>query len=67
MSPYGSHHLYTLVCVFVIGEEPEELFEAISQAILNAVDRDALSGWGAVVHVITVDGCISRTLRGRMD
>lgn len=35
--------------------EPEDLFETISQALLNAVDRDALSGWGAVVHVITPD------------
>ncbi|KAJ2160410.1 proteasome core particle subunit beta 3 [Coemansia sp. RSA 552] len=46
---------------------PEELFETISQALLNAVDRDALSGWGAVVHVITPDGVITRDLKGRMD
>jgi 20S proteasome subunit beta 3 len=32
--------------------EPEELFETISQTLLNAVDRDAFSGWGAVVHVL---------------
>lgn len=31
---------------------PEELFECISQTLLNAVDRDAYSGWGAVVHVM---------------
>ena len=31
---------------------PEELFECISQALLNAVDRDASSGWGAIVHII---------------
>ncbi|XP_049766961.1 proteasome subunit beta type-3-like [Schistocerca cancellata] len=31
---------------------PDELFEAISQALLNAVDRDAISGWGAVVYII---------------
>ncbi|KAJ1933053.1 proteasome core particle subunit beta 3 [Linderina pennispora] len=47
--------------------EPEELFETISQALLNAVDRDAMSGWGAVVHVITKDGVITRDLKGRMD
>lgn len=34
--------------------EPEDLFETISQALLNAQDRDALSGWGAVVHVMYV-------------
>jgi 20S proteasome subunit beta 3 len=32
--------------------EPEDLFETISQTLLNAVDRDALSGWGAIVHVM---------------
>ncbi|KAI8854424.1 proteasome beta 3 subunit-like protein [Chytridium lagenaria] len=47
--------------------EPEELFETISQALLNAVDRDAISGWGAIVHVITPDTVITRTLKGRMD
>ncbi|KAL1930337.1 hypothetical protein VTP01DRAFT_10499 [Rhizomucor pusillus] len=47
--------------------EPEDLFETISQALLNAQDRDALSGWGAVVHVITPDKIITRTLKGRQD
>lgn len=36
--------------VFV--QEPEDLFETISQAMLNAVDRDAVSGMGVVVHVM---------------
>lgn len=31
---------------------PEDLFETISQAMLNAVDRDAVSGMGVVVHVM---------------
>jgi len=35
-------------------QTPDELFETTSQALLNAVDRDALSGWGAVVHVMYV-------------
>ncbi|KAI0049306.1 20S proteasome subunit beta 3 [Auriscalpium vulgare] len=47
--------------------EPEDLFETISQTLMNAVDRDAYSGWGAVVHVITPDKVITRTLKGRMD
>lgn len=33
-------------------QEPADLFETISQSLLNAVDRDALSGWGAIVHVM---------------
>ena len=32
--------------------EPEDLFETCAQTLLNAVDRDAYSGWGAVVHVM---------------
>ncbi|KAJ1511397.1 Proteasome subunit beta type-3 [Coelomomyces lativittatus] len=47
--------------------EPDDLFETISQALLNAVDRDCISGWGAVVHVITPERIITRTLKGRMD
>ena len=31
---------------------PEDLFETISQTLLNAVDRDAYSGWGAEVYVM---------------
>lgn len=47
--------------------DPEELFEVASQALLSAVDRDALSGWGAVVHIITLDGVTTRRLKARMD
>lgn len=47
--------------------EPEDLFETISQALLNAVDRDALSGWGAVVFVVTKDKVVKRVLRTRQD
>jgi len=47
--------------------EPEDLFETISQTLLNAVDRDAFSGWGAIVHVITKDKIVTRNLKGRMD
>jgi hypothetical protein len=32
--------------------EPDDLFEIISQALTNALDRDPISGWGAVVHVM---------------
>ena len=46
---------------------PDELFETISQCLLASVDRDALSGWGAVVHVITPQGITSKSLKGRMD
>jgi 20S proteasome subunit beta 3 len=32
--------------------EPEELFETISQSLMTALDRDCLSGWGAVVYIM---------------
>eukprot|EP01155_Anaeramoeba_flamelloides_P051361 Anaeramoba_flamelloidesc42378_g2_i1.p1 GENE.c42378_g2_i1~~c42378_g2_i1.p1 ORF type:complete len:206 (-),score=41.27 c42378_g2_i1:88-705(-) len=47
--------------------EPDELFEVISQCLLAAVDRDALSGWGSVVHVLTKDGITTKRLRTRKD
>lgn len=47
--------------------EPDELFETISQSLLAALDRDCISGWGAVVHVITKDGVTTKELDGRMD
>jgi 20S proteasome subunit beta 3 len=47
--------------------EPEELFETISQCLLSSVDRDCLSGWGAVVHVITKDKITVKELKARMD
>lgn len=47
--------------------EPEDLFETISQSLLNAVDRDTLSGWGAIVYVITKDSITKRVLKTRQD
>jgi 20S proteasome subunit beta 3 len=46
---------------------PEDLFETISQTLLSGVDRDAMAGWGAVVHIITTEGVITRDLKARMD
>nr|CCA14375.1 proteasome subunit beta type3 putative [Albugo laibachii Nc14] len=47
--------------------ESEDLFETLSQCLLSACNRDALSGWGAVVHIITPKGIMSRTLKSRQD
>ena len=47
--------------------EPDDLFETLAQCLLASVDRDALSGWGGVVHIITPEGITSRTLKGRQD
>ena len=38
-------------CLLLL-QEPDELFETLAQALMAAVDRDALSGWGGVVHIL---------------
>jgi 20S proteasome subunit beta 3 len=48
-------------------QTPDELFETISQALLSAVDRDALSGWGAHVYIVEKDKVTKRLLKGRQD
>lgn len=47
--------------------EPDVLFEIISQALVNAFDRDASSGWGASVYIIEQDKITKKTLKTRMD
>jgi len=46
---------------------PDELFETLSQALMSAVDRDCISGWGGVVHIITPTQIITKTLKARQD
>lgn len=46
---------------------PEELFEVVSHSLLAAIDRDSLSGWGAVVYILTPGELIVRTLQTRTD
>lgn len=38
--------------VFVVAQEPDELFETVTQCLMSGADRDALSGWGAIVYVM---------------
>ncbi|TPP39649.1 Proteasome subunit beta type [Fasciola gigantica] len=47
--------------------KPNQLFECISQCILNAVDRDCLSGWGARVYLIEPEQVSISDLKMRMD
>ena len=47
--------------------EPDELFETASQCFMSGLDRDAFSGWGAVVFIITSSGVTAKTLKTRMD
>lgn len=56
-----------VLALLILFQGPDELFETISQALLNAVDRDALSGWGAQVYIIEKDKVTKRLLKGRQD
>ncbi|KAK2108514.1 Proteasome subunit beta type-3 [Saguinus oedipus] len=47
--------------------DPEHLFESISHAMLNAVDCDAVSGMGVIVHITEKDKITTRTLKAQMD
>ena len=47
--------------------EVEDLFETVSQAMLSALDRDCLSGWGCTVVLISKDKVVTRELKARMD
>lgn len=49
------------------GLGPDDLFETLSQSLLAALDRDCISGWGAVVHIITKDGVTTKHLAARQD
>lgn len=46
---------------------PDELFETAAQALINACDRDALSGWGATVYIIEKDAVTIKEVKTRMD
>jgi len=47
--------------------DPDSLFEATAQALMSAIERDASSGWGAVVYTITKDAVSVKSLKARLD
>ena len=48
--------------------DEQQLFETLAQCLLSSVDRDAMSGWGGVVHIVSKDGTVtSKELKGRQD
>jgi len=46
---------------------PDELFEILSQSLMNAAGRDPITGQGAIVYIIEKDKVTTRTLRMRTD
>lgn len=47
--------------------EEDALFEVLAQCLQASVDRDAVSGWGGVVHILSSKGVTTRTLKSRQD
>ena len=63
-----THHRFGMCeALFKPDMEPDVLFETLAQALLSSVDRDAMSGWGGVVHIITKEGVTTKELKGRQD
>ena len=46
---------------------PDELFEAVSQSLLAALERDSLAGWGATVYILTPDELVVKNIKTRQD
>ncbi|KRH93179.1 20S proteasome, regulatory subunit beta type PSMB3/PUP3 [Pseudoloma neurophilia] len=53
--------------LFIPNLDDQDLFTTGMQIFLNAVDRDALSGWGATAFLINSNGIIKREVKARMD
>eukprot|EP01084_Bolivina_argentea_P138089 243191_1 len=49
------------------GMDEETLFQTMSSCLLAAAERDCLSGYGAIVHIISKEGILSREVEGRRD
>ena len=47
--------------------DAEQLFETCSQCLVSAIERDCLSGWGAVVYVMTPGKITVKRLKVRQD
>ncbi|EGG23836.1 proteasome subunit beta type 3 [Cavenderia fasciculata] len=45
----------------------DELFETVSQCMLSSIERDAMSGWGAEVTIITPAKTYKKKLLARQD
>ncbi|KAI5167539.1 20S proteasome subunit beta 3 [Nematocida sp. AWRm78] len=53
--------------LFTEGMEEEDLFTTAVQAFLNAIDRNALSGWGSDVIILTPSKRVHREVKTRQD
>lgn len=53
--------------LFTENMDDTDLFTTGMQIFLNAIDRDALSGWGAVAYLIGQESVTRREVKSRMD
>ena len=67
ISSYSTYFVGMCEALWSEDMDAEQIFEATSQALTNAFDRDSGAGWGAVVHVIEADKITTRKLKTRMD
>ena len=49
---YPTHARSIVPATKLVMQEPEELFEVTAQCLMSGQDRDAISGWGAIIHVM---------------
>lgn len=64
----ASHSLYgTAEALWKPDLEPDELVEACGKAFQSALERDCLSGYGALVYLITKEGIVEYELASRND
>lgn len=46
---------------------PEQLFDVCAKCLRAGIERDAMSGWGAVVYVMTPEKVICKEIKTRVD
>lgn len=64
----SSENLYGLCEIFWKPEmDKDELFVAISNCLILALNRNCISGWGGIVHLVTNEGITSKIIKTRMD
>ena len=64
----ASSSLYgTAEALWKPGLEPDELVKACGKAFQSALERDCLSGYGALLYLITKDGIVEFDLASRND
>ena len=68
VSGAGSNGLFGVCESFWKPEMSEkELFKIVSKCINFTTNRDCLSGWGAIIHIITENKVVSKKLEFRTD